>query len=119
MTGNEAVKQAVLAGLGVGFLSLNTIGLERGLGLVHIPEIAGLPVMRRWHVVHRRGKKLLPIAQAFCDFVRDSGATYADASSAPPPGRASSTPARRMKRPSEPTSRRASATAHKLRQRRR
>ena len=119
MTGNEAVKQAVLAGLGVGFLSLNTIGLERGLGLVHIPEIAGLPVMRRWHVVHRRGKKLLPITQAFCDFVRDSGATYADASSAPPPGRASPTQARRMKRPSEPTSKRASATAHKLRQRRR
>jgi DNA-binding transcriptional LysR family regulator len=84
MTGNEAVKQAVLAGLGVGFLSLNTIGLERGLGLVHVPQVVGLPVMRRWHVVHRRGKQLLPIARAFCDFVRDSGAIYATASSSPP-----------------------------------
>jgi LysR family transcriptional regulator, low CO2-responsive transcriptional regulator len=84
MTGNEAVKQAVLAGLGVGFLSLNTIGLERGLGIVNVPTIAGLPVMRRWHVVHRRGKQLLPIAQAFCDFVRDDGGRYAEASSSPP-----------------------------------
>jgi hypothetical protein len=83
MTGNEAVKQAVLAVLGIGFLSLNTIGLERGLGLVHVPSIAGLPVVRRWHVVHRRGKQLLPIAQAFCDFVRDKGAEYANASTAP------------------------------------
>jgi DNA-binding transcriptional LysR family regulator len=87
MTGNEAVKQAVLAGLGVGFLSLNTIGLERGLGLVCVPTIAGLPVVRRWHVVHRRGKQLLPIVQAFCDFVRDQGGRYAEASSSPPPAR--------------------------------
>ncbi|HEV7489242.1 MAG TPA: LysR family transcriptional regulator [Rhodanobacteraceae bacterium] len=87
MTGNEAVKQAVLAGLGVGFLSLNTIGLERGLGLVHVPAIAGLPVMRRWHVVHRRGKQLLPIAKAFSDFVRDEGRRYAEASSSPRPAR--------------------------------
>jgi len=83
MTGNEAVKQAVLAGLGVGFLSLNTVGLERGLGLVKVPVVAGLPVMRRWHVVHRRGKQLLPIAQAFRDFVRDEGGTYAEASTSP------------------------------------
>jgi len=86
MTGNEAVKQAVMAGLGIGFLSLNTIALERGLGLVFVPTIAGLPVMRRWHVVHRRGKQLLPIAQAFRDFVRDHGGEYAAASAAAPAG---------------------------------
>ena len=98
MTGNEAVKQAVLAGLGVGFLSLNTIGLERGLGLVHVPQVVGLPVMRRWHVVHRRGKQLLPIARAFCDFVRDSGATYATASSSPPAVRDAKSRTRRSDR---------------------
>ena len=91
MTGNEAVKQAVLAGLGVGFLSLNTIGLERGLALVKVPTVVGLPVMRRWHVVHRRGKQLLPIAQAFCDFVRDEGGKYAAASTSPRPARDSKT----------------------------
>ncbi|HJT97374.1 MAG TPA: LysR family transcriptional regulator, partial [Rhodanobacteraceae bacterium] len=50
MTGNEAVKQAVMAGLGIGFLSLNTIALERGLDLVRVPAMPGLPVVRRWHV---------------------------------------------------------------------
>jgi DNA-binding transcriptional LysR family regulator len=80
MTGNEAIKQAVMAGLGIGFLSLNTLALERGLGLLHIPKVSGLPVVRRWHVVHRRGKQLLPLALAFRDFVRDFGARYADAS---------------------------------------
>lgn len=80
MTGNEAIKQAVMAGLGIGFLSLNTLALERTLGLVRVPRVAGLPVVRRWHVVHRRGKQLLPIAQAFRDFVCASGASYADAS---------------------------------------
>jgi len=80
MTGNEAIKQAVMAGLGIGFLSLNTLALERGLGLVHVPAMHGLPVVRRWHVVHRRGKQLLPLAQAFRDFVCAAGARYADAS---------------------------------------
>lgn len=81
MTGNEAIKQAVMAGLGIGFLSLNTVALERSLGLVSIPDMRGLPVVRRWHVVHRRGKQLLPMAQAFRDFISEFGATYADASS--------------------------------------
>jgi len=80
MTGNEAIKQAVMAGLGIGFLSLNTLALERGLGLVHVPPMHGLPVVRRWHVVHRRGKQLLPLAQAFRDFVCAAGGRYADAS---------------------------------------
>jgi LysR family transcriptional regulator, low CO2-responsive transcriptional regulator len=117
MTGNEAVKQAVLAGLGVGFLSLNTIGLERGLGLVRVPDIVGLPVVRRWHVVHRRGKQLLPIARAFCDFVRDSGAAYADASTAPAPKRTAAKPARKAQRPRESKPRRAVAPARALRRR--
>jgi len=81
MTGNEAIKQAVMAGLGIGFLSLNTLALERGLGLLHVPAMPGLPIVRRWHVVHRRGKQLLPIARAFSDFVCASGARYAAASS--------------------------------------
>ena len=78
MTGNEAIKQAVIAGLGIGFLSLHTLALERGLGLLHVPAMRGLPIVRRWHVVHRRGKQLLPITLAFRDFVSEHGASYAD-----------------------------------------
>ena len=83
MTGNEAIKQAVMAGLASGFLTLNTLALERILGLLRVPPMPVMPIVRRWHVVHRRGKQLLPIAQAFRDFVRDRGAVYADASSRP------------------------------------
>lgn len=79
MTGNESIKQAAMAGLGVGFLSLNTLALERRLGLLHVPTMHGLPIVRRWHVVHRRGKQLLPLALAFRDFVTAFGASYADA----------------------------------------
>jgi DNA-binding transcriptional LysR family regulator len=113
MTGNEAVKQAVLAGLGVGFLSLNTIGLERGLGLVHVPIVAGLPVVRRWHVVHRRGKQLLPIAQAFRDFVRDEGGRYAEASSSPPAARDPARDPKSRTRRDDHAERRARATRRK------
>lgn len=80
MTGNEAIKQAVMAGLGVGFLSLHTVILERRLGLVVVPRLPGLPVVRRWHVVHRRGKQLMPIAMAFRDFVAAHGTKFAGAS---------------------------------------
>lgn len=115
MTGNEAVKQAVLAGLGVGFLSLNTIGLERGLGLVNVPIVAGLPVVRRWHVVHRRGKQLLPIAQAFRDFVRDEGGRYAEASSSPPRARDSARDPKSRTRRDDHVERRARATRQRRR----
>ncbi|MGH8832044.1 MAG: LysR substrate-binding domain-containing protein, partial [Polaromonas sp.] len=52
MSSNEAIKQAVMAGMGVSLLSLHTIGLELDHGLIAAPEVEGLPVMRRWHVVN-------------------------------------------------------------------
>jgi len=119
MTGNEAVKQAVMAKLGIGFLSLNTISLERGLGLVHVPSIAGLPVMRRWHVVHRRGKQLLPIAQAFRDFVRDHGGEYADASAAAPAGESRQRPSASAQRTRAATTKHREPAVRKLRARQR
>jgi hypothetical protein len=54
--------------------------------------------MRRWHVVHRRGKQLLPIAQAFRDFVRDSGGAYAEASTSPRSARSPRSRTRRTDR---------------------
>ena len=51
MTSNETIKQAVMAGLGVSLLSLHTIGLELQHRLLATPDVEGLPLMRRWHVV--------------------------------------------------------------------
>src|ERR1700719_3361602 len=51
MSSNEAIKQAVMAGMGVALLSLHTVGLELDHHLIAAPDVEGLPVMRRWHVV--------------------------------------------------------------------
>jgi DNA-binding transcriptional LysR family regulator len=73
MPSNEAIKQAVMAGMGVSLMSLHTIGLELQHGLIATPEVEGLPVMRRWHVVHNLAKTLSPPAEAFRYFVLEHG----------------------------------------------
>jgi len=69
MVGNETIKQAVMAGLGLSFISSHTVSLECEVGrLVRLPVI-GTPVMRRWFVVHRAEKELLPVAETFRAFL--------------------------------------------------
>ncbi len=73
MDSNETIKQAVMAGMGLSFISDHTIGLELAAGrLVRLP-VTGTPVMRQWFVVHRADKQLLPMTNAFLDFVRAEG----------------------------------------------
>lgn len=73
MSSNESIKQAVMAGMGVALLSLHTIALELKLGLIATPEVEGLPVVRRWHVVNKLSKSLSPAAEAFRYFVLERG----------------------------------------------
>jgi len=69
MVGNETIKQAVMAGLGLAFISAHTVSLECEVGrLVKLP-VAGTPVVRRWFVVHRAEKELLPVANTFREFL--------------------------------------------------
>ncbi|MFN3884892.1 MAG: LysR family transcriptional regulator [Rhodocyclaceae bacterium] len=69
MVGNETVKQAVMAGLGLAFISAHTVALECEVGrLVELP-VTGTPVMRRWFVVHRAEKALPPVAESFREFL--------------------------------------------------
>ncbi|HEX9049079.1 MAG TPA: LysR substrate-binding domain-containing protein [Anaeromyxobacter sp.] len=78
MPSNETIKQAVMAGLGLSFISLHTIALElatHALGIVHAP---GLPVMRQWYVLHRTEKRLSPAAAAFKAFVLQHGRGFLD-----------------------------------------
>ncbi len=76
MSSNESIKQAVMAGMGVSLLSLHTIGLELEQGLIATPEVEGLPVMRRWHVVNNLAKTLSPAAEAFRYFILERGEAY-------------------------------------------
>jgi LysR family transcriptional regulator, low CO2-responsive transcriptional regulator len=76
MSSNEAIKQAVMAGMGIALLSLHTVGLELKHKLIAAPEIEGLPVMRRWHVVNNLAKTLSPAAEAFRYFVLETGEAF-------------------------------------------
>jgi DNA-binding transcriptional LysR family regulator len=76
MSSNESVKQAVMAGMGLGFLSLHTIGLEARSGLIRVLDIEGSPVMRTWNIVRLQSKLLSPAAEAFRYFVIEHGETY-------------------------------------------
>ena len=71
----ETIKQAVIAGMGISFLSAHTIGRELELGRLAVLDIEGFPVMRKWHVVHHRNKRLPPVAVAFKEFLLQEGAT--------------------------------------------
>lgn len=66
---NEAVKQSVQAGLGLGLLSRDTLSMELKLDQLKILDVKGFPIMRHWHIVHRRGKRLGAGAKAFKDFL--------------------------------------------------
>jgi DNA-binding transcriptional LysR family regulator len=76
MNSTEAIKQAVMAGMGVSLVSLHTVGLELANGLLAVPEVEGLPLMRRWNVVNAAGKLLSPAAEAFRYFVLERGEAH-------------------------------------------
>ncbi len=66
---NETIKQAVMAGLGISFLSLHTMGLELEHQLIATLDVSGTPIVRAWNVVHTQSKLLSPAAEAFRYFM--------------------------------------------------
>lgn len=70
---NEIIKQAVMAGMGISFLSLHTLGLELDNGLLRMIPVEGTPVVRRWNCVHTLAKMLSPAAESFRYFVLERG----------------------------------------------
>jgi DNA-binding transcriptional LysR family regulator len=73
---NETIKQAVMAGLGIAFLSAHTIGLEVESGRLAILDVAGLPAVRQWYAVHLAERRLTPAARVLCQFLTREGARY-------------------------------------------
>jgi LysR family transcriptional regulator, low CO2-responsive transcriptional regulator len=76
MSSNETIKQAVIAGLGIAFISAHTVASELEDGRLVALDVAGLPVVRQWFVVRRQDKVLLPPAQAMLDFLSAEGARF-------------------------------------------
>jgi LysR family transcriptional regulator, low CO2-responsive transcriptional regulator len=71
----EAIKQAVMAGMGISFLSAYTVELEHEVGSLAFLDVKGFPLMRDWYVVHRREKHLPAVATAFKRFLAEEGAS--------------------------------------------
>lgn len=70
----ETIKQAVIAGMGISFLSAHTISQELQAGSMVVLNVQGFPLMLNWFVVHRKNKRLPPVAQAFKNFLLRDGA---------------------------------------------
>lgn len=76
MPSNETIKQAVMAGMGLSFLSLHTLGLELRAGELALVPVEGTPVMRLWNVVHLQSRVLSPAAEAFRYFILEEGEAF-------------------------------------------
>ena len=69
MDSNETIKQAVIAGLGVAFISAHTIEQEVELGKLVILDVVGMPIRRQWFQVSRLDRLETPVMRAFSDFL--------------------------------------------------
>ncbi|MFT0858637.1 LysR family transcriptional regulator [Ancylobacter sp. G4_0304] len=82
---NETIKQAVMAGLGLSFISAHTVAAEIADGRLAILDVEGLPVVRQWYVVKRSAKRLTPPAEAIAEFLGRRGSEFLP--DVPVPGR--------------------------------
>ncbi len=78
MPSNETIKQAVMAGMGLSFLSLRTVRHELASGHIALVDIEGLPQINHWYISHLSHKKLSPAALAFKEFLVEQGGALMD-----------------------------------------
>jgi len=85
---NEAIKQAIVGGLGVSVLSRHTLALDAPMGQLAILDVAGFPIERQWYVVYPAGKQLSIVARTFLDYLKQApkltGDVFSSARSAAP-----------------------------------
>ena len=78
MPSNETIKQAVMAGMGMSFLSLRTVRHELAAGYIGLVDINGMPIVGHWYVTHLKQKKLSPAAKAFKGFLIEQAGALID-----------------------------------------
>jgi DNA-binding transcriptional LysR family regulator len=69
---NEAVKESVAGGLGIGVISSHALHGKSKENGVQVVDVVGFPLSSAWHVVHHAGQKLSPVASAFNRHLRHS-----------------------------------------------
>jgi DNA-binding transcriptional LysR family regulator len=75
MDTNEAIKQSVQAGMGIGIISLHSIELELETKRLVVLNVEHFPIIRHWHIVHRKEKRSSIAAQEFERFLLDASKT--------------------------------------------
>ncbi len=70
---NEAIKHAVVGGLGISMLSLHTLSLEGATGPVDILDVQDFPLQRQWYLVYSTERELSIITQTFLEYVKGKG----------------------------------------------
>ncbi len=69
----EAIKQAVIAGLGISVVSMHSLRLELQSGLLVTLDVEHFPLTRKWYAVHHKQKKLSNTASHFLDYIINEG----------------------------------------------
>lgn len=65
----EAIKQGVMAGLGISVLSRRNLDLELSSNRIAILDVQGFPLVRRWYAAHYQGKRLSMVARSFLEYI--------------------------------------------------
>jgi LysR family transcriptional regulator, low CO2-responsive transcriptional regulator len=76
ISSNETIKQAVMAGLGIAFISAHTVAAEIEMRRLVMLDVAGLPMLRQWWVVQNKEKRLMPAPEALWRFLEEEGRDY-------------------------------------------
>lgn len=69
---NEAIKQAIVGGLGLSVLSRHTLALDAPMGQLTILDVEQFPIVRHWYVAYPAGKQLSIVARTFLDFLKQA-----------------------------------------------
>jgi DNA-binding transcriptional LysR family regulator len=72
----EAIKQAVMAGLGISVMSRHNLRLELESGRICILDVKGFPLRRHWFAVHPANREPTLVARTFLDFLLSEGANF-------------------------------------------
>ena len=73
LNSNEAIKQAVIGGMGLAVLSRYAVADDAELKRLVILDVVDFPLLENWYLVYSKQKELSPVSQAFLEFVRDEG----------------------------------------------
>lgn len=68
---NEAVKQAIRAGIGLSIVSELSLANEVTLNQISVLDMPDFPIITRWNVIYRNNKKLTPVTENFLSFLQE------------------------------------------------